>query len=95
MNLCFMGLNMIFLPLTGLISLQDFLDYFITKEYTLLEDISSHMGQMAAFFASYLIATTFLFNCIQLLDIPHFLHIAYTYTIAYLRNRDWIDSYPF
>ena len=44
MNLCFMGLNMIFLPLTGLISLQDFLDYFVAAEIDLLEDISSHMG---------------------------------------------------
>jgi hypothetical protein len=54
MNLFFMGLNMIFLPLTGLISLNDFLDYFVEKELTILDDVVSHMGQMAAFFVSYL-----------------------------------------
>lgn len=64
MNLIFMSLNMIFLPMTGLVSIKDFLDYFIGKEFDLIEEMSSHMGQMAAFFATYIMQTTFVFNCI-------------------------------
>jgi hypothetical protein len=62
LNLFFMTMNMIFLPLTGLVSIKDFLSTIADKSF--LDQISKNMGQMAAFFATYLMQTTFIFNCI-------------------------------
>lgn len=71
MNLCFMGLNMIFLPLTGMISIQDFIDYSVMNEFRVLNELGGRIGQMAAFFTIYVMQTTFLFNCVQVLDLSH------------------------
>jgi hypothetical protein len=40
MNLIFMSLNMIVLPLTGLISIQDLMCYIVNNEWRVIEDIS-------------------------------------------------------
>jgi hypothetical protein len=64
MNLIFMTINMIFLPLTGLISINDLLKVFLYSELDFVQQVSSHMGQMAAFFATYIMQTTFVSNCI-------------------------------
>ena len=40
MNLIFMSLNMIVLPLTGLISIQDLMCFIVNNEWRVIEDIS-------------------------------------------------------
>ena len=70
----YMVLNMIFLPLTGLVTLDEFIILFFSNDLDFIEVISRNMGSMAAFFGTYLLQVTFISNCIMLLDIPHFLY---------------------
>ncbi len=53
------------------------------------------MGQMAAFFATYLMQTTFIFNCIQLLDLPHLVMYVIGKIVASIKLQKFKDFYPF
>lgn len=66
-----MAINMVILPLTGLLTIQNLTDYIWKADLEVFETISKNIGQMAAFFAIYLMNTTFIFNCVHLLDLPH------------------------
>ena len=67
MNLFYMTLNMIILPLTGLISFEEILLLAKNDKITiinLLEVVSSNVGNMASFFVTYIMQVTFISNCI-------------------------------
>jgi len=53
LNLIFMGINMVFLPLTGLITIDELLKYFASFDFKFIDAISKNIGAMAAFFVSY------------------------------------------
>lgn len=74
LNLFYMSLNIVFLPLTGLVDYTKFFELLATSTsfYTTIESLSKQMGTMLAFFVSYIIQVSFLTNMIQLLDLPHF-----------------------
>lgn len=96
MNLLFMTLNMILLPLTGLISIQDFIDYSISNELNFVNDLGLRMGQMAAFFTIYLIQVTFLFNLGQVLSTSHLISsLLWDRFIKFLKGIQFKDEYPF
>lgn len=95
MNLIFMSINMIFLPLTGLISIDDLLKLILQSELDFVRQVSSHMGQMAAFFATYIMQTTFVSNCIQLLDLPHLIISQFSKLVDRFKDREFKDKYAF
>ena len=96
MNLFFMGLNMIILPLTGLISIQDFIDYGLTNEFRVINELAVRIGQMAAFFTTYMMQVTFLFNCIQVLDLGHlFISLIWSRFLKTIQGLEFRDEYPF
>jgi uncharacterized membrane protein (DUF485 family) len=64
LNLIFMSLNMIFLPLTGLVQIEEFLNIFVNIDISVIDTISKNIGEMAAFFTSYVMQVTFISNCI-------------------------------
>ena len=57
-----MALNMILLPLTGLLQQQELVDFLTKANLQLLNSVAKRIGEMAAFFATYLMETTFIFN---------------------------------
>lgn len=68
-----MAINMVFLPLTGLISIEELIKYLASFDLNIIDAISKNIGAMAAFFVSYVMQVTFISNCIQLLDLPHYI----------------------
>mmetsp|Transcript_17150 Transcript_17150/g.16369 ORF Transcript_17150/g.16369 Transcript_17150/m.16369 type:complete len:126 (+) Transcript_17150:1390-1767(+) len=74
-NFVFMILNNIFLPMTGLITIKEFLDLTLNsiEAKKLFQEIAKNIGLMGAFFLKYLMQITFISNGVQLLDLPHFL----------------------
>lgn len=96
LNLIFMTINMIFLPLTGLISSQELVDLWLEEsEVSILKTMSQNIGQMAAFFATYIMQTTFIFNCVQLLDLPHLCIMGIQWASASVKGDLYKDQYPF
>jgi len=73
MNFFYMGLNMVLLPLTGLITIKEFMNLILEEEFNLISHIAGNLGNMASFFATYLMQVTFISNCIQMFDLPHFI----------------------
>ena len=73
LNLIFMAINMVFLPLTGLVSIEELIKYFASFDFKIIDVISQNIGAMAAFFVSYVMQVTYISNCIQLIDLPHFI----------------------
>ena len=74
MNLILMHINMLILPLAGLITYEQIIQFIKENSFeNLLEFISGNVGGMAAFITSYLVQVVFITNCIQMLDVPHFL----------------------
>lgn len=53
------------------------------------------MGQMAAFFATYIMQTTFVSNCIQLLDLPHLIISQFSKLVDRFKDREFKDKYAF
>lgn len=73
MNMILMHTNMLILPLAGLITYEQIIQFIKENSFDqLLRFISSNIGNMAAFITSYLIQVIFITNCIQMLDVPHF-----------------------
>ena len=98
MNLVFMMLNMILLPMTGLVTYEELLTFARDSDFKiekLLNKISLNMGNMASWFAVYLMQVTFLSNMIQLFDVPHLLYKSGMRLIAYIRQKHFIDDYYF
>ena len=76
MNLVFMMLNMILLPMSGLVSYEQIVTFIQDENFKtdqILIAMSENMGNMVSFFVVYLMQVTFFSNMIQLYDIPHLL----------------------
>ena len=76
MNLVFMLLNMVLLPMTGLVSYEEILFFIKDENFTpenIINAMSENLGNMVSFFVVYLMQVTFFSNMIQLYDIPHLL----------------------
>jgi len=77
-NFVFMVLNTIFLPLTGFLSIREFLSYLYDNLEgsndisDVVNSVTFKLGIMGTFFLRFLCQVTFVSNGIQLLDIPHF-----------------------
>jgi len=98
MNLVFMCLNMIILPLTGLVSYEEILVFARDENFDLtkvLDAIAQNMGNMASFFTIYLMQCTFLSNLIQLYDIPHLCYKSFFRTVAYVKQKHFVDDFYF
>lgn len=94
-NMFFMALNMIFLPLTGLVTIDEFIELFVKNESNFIDIISKNMGSMAAFFLTYLLQVTFLSNMIQLLDLPHFMYKTIVGGFMSFSTDKWKDDWYF
>lgn len=96
MNIFYMTLNMIILPLTGLISFEEIL-LLAKSDKIMIVDIlgvlSSNLGNMASFFVTYIMQVTFLSNCIQLFDIPHFLWKNMFSFLYWLKQKPYEDDW--
>ena len=90
-----MALNMIFLPLTGLVTIDEFINLMVTSDLEFVNVISKNMGSMAAFYVTYLLQVTFLSNCIQLLDLPHFMYKSFVSNFMIFRTEKWTDDWFF
>ena len=90
-----MAINMVFLPLTGLISIEELIHYLASFDINIIDAISKNIGAMAAFFVSYVMQVTFLSNCIQLLDLPHFLVKTFKYYLRSFQMRPFKDDWFF
>ena len=98
MNLVFMFLNMILLPLAGLVTYEQLLGFARDENFKiqdLIDAVSSNVGGMASFFAIYLMQVTFLSNLVQLFDIPHLLYKLLMKTIAYFKEKPYVDDFYF
>ena len=98
MNLVFMMLNMILLPITGLVTYEELLTFARDSNFNIdkfLSKLSLNMGNMASWFAVYLMQVTFLSNMIQLFDVPHLLYKSMMRLIAYIRQAHYIDDFYF
>ena len=96
MNLILMHLNMIILPLTGLETYEQII--WLIKASTptdLIAIISSNLGTMAAFIITYLVQLVFITNCIQMLDVPHFIIKGFFTLTNWLRHRPYSDDWSF
>lgn len=64
MNLILMHINMLILPLAGLITYEQIIQFIKNSEINLLKYISGNLGAMAAFITAYLVQVVFITNCI-------------------------------
>ena len=65
MNLLLMHINMLILPLTGLITYEQIISFIKENSFEqLLTFMSGNVGAMAAFMTSYLLQVVFITNCI-------------------------------
>ena len=90
MNLVFMCLNMILLPLTGLVSYEEILVFARDENFDarkVLNAVSENMGNMASFFTLYLMQVTFLSNLIQMYDIPHLCYKSLFRLVSYIQQK--------
>lgn len=95
MNFLFMTLNMFILPLGGLVTMEEFLNYFVSQEIFVVREISGKLGVMASFFIFYIMQVTFISNCIQMLDLPHFLVKNAKWFIRRLQFKPHADDWYF
>jgi hypothetical protein len=72
MNLIFMSLNMIALPLTGLVEISELMNYFVKTALNPV-DLSEKISETAAFFTNYVMQVSLLSNGMFLIDIVHLL----------------------
>ena len=93
----FMVLNMVILPLTGLISFEELwvLIQATPSPSDILELIVGNTGNMASFFVTYLLQVTFLSNVVQMLDLPHFLWKKTSQLIFWMRELPYSDDWGF
>ena len=96
MNLILMHINMLILPLAGLITYEQIIQFI--KENAVGElfvNLSNNIGDMAAFMLTYLVQVIFITNCIQMLDVPHFIVKGFLTFVNWLRHRPYKDDWYF
>ena len=65
MNMILMHINMLILPLAGLITYEQIIDFIKRETFeNLLSEISQNVGTMASFIMKYLVQVIFITNCI-------------------------------
>jgi Calcium-dependent channel, 7TM region, putative phosphate len=73
----FMLINMIFLPMLNITTIQNFFSYLTTQELeTFQVQLATRSLITSEFYLKYLIQMTFLTNIIQILDIPHYIYMS-------------------
>ena len=98
MNLVFMMLNMILLPLTGLVSYEELLVFIREENFefdAVINAVARNMGNMASFFSVYLMQVTFLSNLIQLYDVPHLMYKSLFRIVSYIQQKHFEDDFFF
>jgi len=96
MNLILMHINMLILPLAGLITYEQIIQFIKENSFDgLLKNISRNIGNMAAFITTYLVQVIFITNCIQMLDVPHFLWKGFFTWLNGVRHRPYKDDWFF
>lgn len=96
MNLILMHLNMLILPLAGLITYEQIIEFIKQESFdNMLGSIAGNVGRMAAFITTYLVQVIFLTNCIQMLDVPHFLWKNFFAFLNWMRHRPYKDDWFF
>jgi len=94
MNLILMHINMIILPLAGLITYEEIISYVKTSQKDkLVIEISENVGNMAAFIATYLMQVAFITNFIQMLDVPHFLWKGFFTFLNWTLHKPYKDDW--
>ena len=65
MNMILMHINMLILPLAGLITYEQIIAFIKENSFeNLLNEIAGNVGAMASFITSYLVQVIFITNCI-------------------------------
>ena len=59
------------------------------------KDIASNVGDLATFMLTYLMQVVFITNCIQMLDVPHFLWKGFFTLVNWIRYRPYKDDWFF
>ena len=96
MNLILMHVNMIILPLTGLVTYEQLIyQYKRSPTFEFVTIISANLGTMAAFITTYLVQLVFITNCIQMLDVPHFIIKSFFTLVNWVRHRPYKDDWSF
>ena len=94
MNLIFMGLNMIALPLTGLVEISELINYFVKTGLNPV-DLSERIGTTAAYFTNYVMQVSLLSNGMFLIDGVHFFYIVFQQLKHLFFSGPLIDDFPF
>ena len=91
-----MHINMLILPLTGLITYEQIISFIKENSFEqLLTFMSGNVGAMAAFMMSYLLQVVFITNCIQMLDTPHFCYKYFFTLFNWVRHKPYKDDWLF
>lgn len=96
MNMILMHINMLILPLAGLITYEQIIEFIKTNSFeNALQFISSNVGTMASFITTYLVQVIFITNCIQMLDVPHFCWKGFFIFYNWMQHRPYKDDWFF
>merc|ERR1712176_441302 len=93
-----MGLTMIILPMSGLVTFEELMSFIREEELSpskIITTMAKNMGNMSAFFTIYIMQVTFITNLVQLYDVPHLVTRLIGRYRAFLTERKHVDTYFF
>lgn len=89
----YMSINTIFLPITGLATIEKFLESFTHQTLTQIPlQLSQRILKSSEFFLRYIIQLTFISNIIQLLDLPHYFYLCFKKKVCRRKRKSSKES---
>lgn len=99
MNMFFMVMNTILLPLTGLLTIREFFEKMFGgqdgNDSLKLDELPLRMQNTASFFLRYIANAAFITNSVQMLDLPHTIVKTFLYIKAKCTYKRYVDTFYF